>query len=373
MKGFVLRLAALGLAALLTPNVAWAQEPPALAAAKGAEKERLKTLIEQAKKEGAISYIDGLITPNAHDALSAAFKKHYGLPDSFKVGNTYAAPVGIITRLGQEMRADRITFDVGAVASPAWVQGRLAEGKIAKYDSPEYANYKKSLDAQMGLKGSFLLNAAYTFAPTWNSETTKFTGTSWKDMMKIPDLVPAGRYSSSDCGISDSTLLTYIGLRRNVLSVDDYKKLGAGKPVYTYKSEQTLSRLISGEDLFALYGLTSHIQKFNKRGAKLKHLEPKEGYVLLPQVMFLVANSPHPAAGKLWFDFVLSQEGQDIFVKNEFIISGRSGFKSPVADVPAIDDIKTVHMDWLKLTENDLQNARDEWSTMFKGGKQRKK
>ena len=41
---------------------------------------------------------------------------------SFKVGNTYMAPSGIITRLGQEMRANRLTFDVGAVASPAWVR-----------------------------------------------------------------------------------------------------------------------------------------------------------------------------------------------------------------------------------------------------------
>lgn len=368
MRRLVFGLALFAAAGLLTSGATWAQEPPALAKATGAEKDRIKGLIEQAKQEGAVSYIDGLITPGTHDALSAAFKKYYGLPDSFKVGNTYAAPVGIITRLGQEMRANRITLDVAAVASPAWVQGRLAEGKVQQYDSPEYANYQSALDQKMGLKGHFLLNAAYTFAPTWNAETTKFDGTSWKDMVKIADLAPAGRYSSSDCAVSDSTLMVYMGVRK-VLGLEDYRKLAAGKPVYTYKSEQTLARVVSGEDLFAMYGLTSNIPKFNDRGAKLKHMVPKEGYVLLPQVMFVVANSPHPAAAKLWFDFVLTQEGQEIFVKSDSVFSGRSGFKSPRPEIPALEDMKTIPMDWLKLTEADLQNARNEWLTMFKGGK----
>jgi iron(III) transport system substrate-binding protein len=349
-------------------GVAWAQDPPALANATGAEKDRIKSLIEEAKKEGAVSYIDGLITPRTHDLLSVAFKKYYGLPDSFKVGNTYGAPVTIITRMNQEMRADRYTIDVVGVASPAWVQGRDAEGKIAHYASPQYAKFTKALDQKMGLKDHFIANAAYTFAPSWNGETTKFEGNSWKDMVKIASLAPEGRYSSSDCAVSDSTLQIYMGVRQ-IVGLDDYQKLAAGKPVYTYKSEQTLARLVSGEDIFALYGLTSNIPKFNERGAKLKHLVPKEGYVLLPQVMFIVAHAPHPAAAKLWFDFVLSQEGQEIFVKSDSVFSVRSGFKSPRPEIPPIDDMKSIPMDWLKITENDLQNARNEWLTMFKGGK----
>ncbi len=368
MTRVAMKLAVLGIAVLLLPQPALAQEPPALAKATGAEKERLKGLIEQAKKEGAISYIDGLITPPTHDLLSAAFKKHYGLPDSFKVGNTYGAPVTIITRLTQEMRADRYTMDVVAVASPPWVQGRVADGKVMQYESPEYANYQKALEGTMGRKGYFIANAAYTFAPTWNGESTKFEGTSWKDMVKIADAAPEGRFSSSDCAVSDSTLQVYMGVRQ-IVGLEDYTKLANRKPVYTYKSEQTLARLISGEDIFALYGLTSNIPKFNNRGAKLVHMQPKEGYVLLPQVMFITAGAPHPAAAKLWFDFVLSDEGQKIFVKSDYVISARGGFKSPVEGVPAIDDIKTIPMDWLKLTEADLQKARNEWLTMFKGGK----
>jgi hypothetical protein len=166
MRRSLIKLAILGVVGLMVPSAVRAQEPPALAKVTGADKDRLRNLIEHAKKEGAVSYIDGLITPGTHDRLSAAFKSYYGLPDSFKVGNTYGAPVTIITRLNQEMGANRYTMDVVGVASPAWVQGRLAEGKVMKCASPEYDNYKTALDQKIGLRDYFIANAAYTFAPT---------------------------------------------------------------------------------------------------------------------------------------------------------------------------------------------------------------
>ncbi|HET9902610.1 MAG TPA: ABC transporter substrate-binding protein [Xanthobacteraceae bacterium] len=366
MKRFALGLAALGAAMLFAPGPASAQEPPALAKAQGAEKERLKGLIEEAKKEGGVVFIDALITPKTHDQLAEAFKKHYGLPASFKVGNTYMAPSGIITRLVQELRSGRVTFDVGAVASPAWVQARAAEGHIAKYESPEYAHYKEAIAQQMGVKDMFVMNAGYTFTVVWNSETTKFEGNSWKDMLKIVGTVPEGRVSTSDSAVTDSTLMVYIG-QRKYLSVDDFKQLASLKPVFSYKSENALSRLVSGEDIFALYGSAQRYRQFNDKGAKLKAMVPKEGYVVLPQMMWVFAKAPHPAAARLWFDFMLSQQGQEIFVKNEYTYSARTGFKSPIPG-HGLDEAKAVPMDWLKYTEDDLQKARDEWSAIFKPG-----
>src|SRR6201999_1837025 len=99
MKRLALGLAALMVTAFVAAPIASAQEAPAVAQATGAEKDRIKGLIEQAKKEGGVVYIDALITPKTHDQLTEAFKKHYGLPAAFKVGNTHMAPSGIITRL----------------------------------------------------------------------------------------------------------------------------------------------------------------------------------------------------------------------------------------------------------------------------------
>ena len=42
---------------------------------------------------------------------------------------------------------------------------------------------------------------------------------------------------------------------------------------------------------------------------------------------------------KLWFDFMLSQQGQEIFVKNEYTFSARTGFKSPLFTGPEREEL----------------------------------
>ena len=56
-----------------------AQEPPALQGAPTQEKARVSALIDGAKKEGALTYWDVVIQPETNDALTAAFRKRYGL------------------------------------------------------------------------------------------------------------------------------------------------------------------------------------------------------------------------------------------------------------------------------------------------------
>jgi ABC-type Fe3+ transport system substrate-binding protein len=228
-------------------------------------------------------------------------------------------------------------------------------------------NYEKAIAQQYGIKDMFVMNAGYAFTLVWNTETQPdFQADSWKDMLKVVGRVPPGRVSTSDVAVTDSTLMTYIGTRK-YLTLEDEQKLATLKPVFSYKSENALSRLVSGEDYFALFGSAQRWQQFNDKGAKLKAMTPKEGYVMLPQMMWVFTKAPHPAAAKLWFDFMLSQTGQEIFVKNEYTFSGRSPFKSPRAG-HGMDEVKMVPMEWLKFTEADLQKARDEWSAIFKPG-----
>jgi iron(III) transport system substrate-binding protein len=116
----------------------------------------------------------------------------------------------------------------------------------------------------------------------------------------------------------------------------------------------------------AFGGMPSRAFQFNQQGAHLKFMLPKEGVVLLPQGTFILAKAPHPNAAKQWIDFILSEEGQTILVKHEALISARSGFKSPVPDyAPAIDSLKLIHLDWPKLTAQDLAAKKAEWLSIF--------
>ncbi len=345
-----------------TVGAALAADPPALANASPAEKARLEPLIKGALAEGQLSYWDVVIQPETNEILTAAFLKRYGLPSSFKVNYTLTSSSGMVTRLDQELGADRITIDVAAIASLPWVYSHLAQGKVIAYDLPELAHYSHAITAGLAKAGAFAFNGAYLFVPLWNSENFQFKGTSWKEVIGA---VPSGRASLGDAGKSETLLETYYGLRP-ILGRDFFEGIAKMKPNYIVRSEQIVSRLVSGEDLLAISGSTGRAYQFNKRGASLKFVFPSEGVVLLPQETFTLKGSPHPNAARLWIDFILSEEGQKILVEKEALISGRDGFKSPIPDyAPAIESLKLIPIDWSKVTLDDLQKARAEWTSIF--------
>jgi iron(III) transport system substrate-binding protein len=116
----------------------------------------------------------------------------------------------------------------------------------------------------------------------------------------------------------------------------------------------------------AFGGVTGRIFQANERGANLKYLLPEEGIVLMAAGSFILTKAPHPNAAKLWVDFMLSEQGQTILTRKEALISGRSGFTSPLPEyAPSIDSLKLIAMDWSKVTPETIRKAKAEWQGIF--------
>jgi iron(III) transport system substrate-binding protein len=353
--------AAVALACFTCPSQA--QEPPAFDGVSAAEKARLSQLIDGAKKEGSLAYWDSVIQPETNDALTAAFRRRYGLPNAFRVHYQLLATASLVTRVEQELNAGRVTVDVAAVGSPSWVFARAAAGDVLEYDSPQYAFYADAIGRRgLGRRGLFAFNGAYLFVPMWDAGHLTFDGKSWKDVVNA---VPAGRISIGDVAKSASYLATYAG-QRDLLGPDYFKAVAAMKPSFLLRSEQIAGRLVTGEDLMTFSGMPTRAYQYNQKGARLKFMLPAEGAVLLPQSMFILARAPHPDAAKLWVDFVLSAQGQNIIVNGEAMVSGRTGFISPHPDyAPGFDSLKLITVDWQGLTDEKLRAMRTEWVEMF--------
>lgn len=349
-------------AAVCLARSSGAQEPSAFHNVSSEEKTRLTALIDAAKKEGSLTYWDVVVQPETNDALTAAFRKFYGLPNGFQIHYQLSATAPLVTRVEQEISADRVTIDVAAVGSPSWVFERAATGDALAYDSPQYEFYADVMARGLGRKGVFAFNGAYLFVPMWNDDRIKFQGKSWKDVINA---VPAGRISIGDVAKSVAYLATYAG-QREVLDLNFFKAVAAMKPSFLIRSEQIAGRLVTGEDLMAFSGMPTRAYQYNQKGGKLKFLLPEEGSVLLPQSMFILAKAPHPNAAKLWVDFILSEQGQTILVKGEAMVSGRTGFKSPLPEyAPGIDNLKLINVDWQGLSSDKLRGLRDEWTGVF--------
>jgi len=354
-------IAALGLA-LSMPALRAADDPPALVEADAAHREPLRALIAAAAKEGSLSYWDTVIQSKTNAALVASFRQYYGLPANFAVNYSLSTTSGLVTRVEQELSAGRVTMDVGAVASLPWLHDKIGAGQIMRYDSPQYPFYRAAFARSLGKDAFFAFNGAYVFVPMWNSDKLDFKGTSWNDVLGA---VPSGRISVGDSAKSPTYLSTHMGLKL-VLEPSYFKRLADMKPVFLVRSEQIASQLITGQNLFSFSGMPNRAFQANQRGAKLKFLLPREGVVLLPQATFILAAAPHPAAAKLWIDFILSDVGQKIMVDYEAMISGRSGFVSPLPEyAPAIESLNIVNIDWEKMTAADMDKARAEWEGIF--------
>ncbi len=348
--------------ALFTQAAPAAEEPQALKEAPAAGKEALRAMIAAAAKEGELSYWDTVIQSGTNAALTDAFRKYYGLPSSFKVNYSLALTTNLVTRVDQELQAGRVTMDVAAIASLPWVHDKVKAGQVMQYESPQYAYYKGAFEKGLGRDGYFAFNGAYIFVPMWNSEKVAFKGTSWNDVINA---VPSGRMSIGDASKSQTYLATYIGMK-TIMPPEYFQKVAAMKPLLLVRSEQIASQLVTGQNLLAFSGMPTRAYQNNIAGAKLKFMIPKEGVVLLPQAMFILAKAPHPNAAKLWVDFMLSETGQRIMVDKEALMSGRSGFKSPLPEyAPPIDSLHVIKIDWDKVTTADMDKARAEWSGLF--------
>jgi iron(III) transport system substrate-binding protein len=356
------KLLAAVLFSLLPRMAPAAGDPPAVSEAPAERKDALRTLIAAALKEGELSYWDTVIQSNTNASLTTAFRSYYGLPASFKVNYSLASTANLATRVEQELSAGRVTMDVAAIASLTWLHDKVKSGHIMRYDSPQYAAYRNAFQKGLGKDGYFAFNGAYMFVPMWSADKIDFKGTSWNDVIGA---VPAGRMSMGDGGKSHTYLATYVGLR-TVLGPDYFKRLAEGKPVFLIRSEQIANQLVTGQNLMAFSGMPTRAYQFNQRGAKLKFMLPKEGVVLLPQAMFILEKAPHPSAAKLWIDFVLSERGQKILVDQEALMSGRTGFVSPLPEyAPPIDGLNVIKIDWEALSPADVEKARAEWLSIF--------
>jgi len=252
-------LAAAAAAAIAT--TALAQDVPATQGASEPEKARILALIEAAKKEGSVTYWDVVIQPETNDALTAAFLKYYGLPSSFKVNYQLLATGNLVTRVEQEIAADRVTVDIAAVGSPPWVFERANKGDALEYESPQYQFYQQAIANGLGKKGFFAFNGAYLFVPMWDAGRTNFTGRSWNDVIGA---VPAGRITVGDVSKSVAYLATYAG-QKTILPQEYFKKLAAMKPSFLVRSEQIAGRVVSGEDLMSFTGMPTRAYQYNQR------------------------------------------------------------------------------------------------------------
>ena len=288
--------------------------------ARRASAQQHEALVEGAKKEGTLGFATA-ISAAGMPRFMDAFKAKYPFLDVSS--GYYSAPTGrVLARVNAEMDAGNLSFDVLHVANLAPYLTMAREGKLLAYHSPELAAFPDEAH------GADLWTTARVIgvimAYNKNVLPPEKAPQAWVDMLR-PE------FKGKKLIIQDSaagTAFNQMYILEKLLGADFMKKWGAQQPVIVATSAQVIDLLVRGE---ALVGATvDHFRAFEPDAVKagIVGVYPKEGMPLAPAPVALLKGAPHPNAGKLFVDFILSKDG-DTLLAHDIL-----GVYSPRSDVP---------------------------------------
>ena len=257
-------------------------------------------IIAGAKKEGEVSLY---LSTNLTDAngMMQRFKQKYPFVN---VGLFRADNEKLLNRILTEASAGKFNADVVLISSFE-VRVLMQKKLLQKYLTPESRFYPEGFTDKDGY---------------WTSVYSIPRVMSYNTKLVRPDAAPK-TYDDllqprwkGNVGLSDSAVLWYAGFLKfygDEKGRAYMKKLSAQKPAFR-DSETVISQLLAAGE-FPLGVTYSHqVVSLKKKGAPVDWIRTMQPIVTGLKPISLSTKSTHPNAGKLFIDFVLSKEGQEL-------------------------------------------------------------
>jgi iron(III) transport system substrate-binding protein len=333
-------------------------------------------LVAAAKKEGAVTLLNPLLSDRTGQLLGEGFIKRYGLGSDFKFNNLRKGTGQTVAQVRQEIVAKKFTVDILMVSAPGFFDEANKRGAFEPLDSAYWKDHE-SLAKQAGQYFSYpniVIPLAYTFQPVWNASCPgleNFNVTSYADVA-TPAL--KGKTIASDLTKSITYTNTVISLAEHkAVDIKDlWTKLKATDPLVEFRTEPKMQMVITCQRPFDMWNLSGRVyQNVLKKPDLAKVLKVgsyKEGQVMLGNQASVIKGAPHPNAGKLLIDYMLSKEGTDILVEGEAIDTFRANYTPPAAAKPFLLDLskhKLLGMkDWVA-SAKEAKPVRDAWQAVF--------
>lgn len=261
-------------------------------------------MVVAARAEGALAVADAAPGEN-FEKFMAAFHAKYPFLDVNS--GFYSAPTGrVLARVNAEIATGRHTFDVMLAANTAAFVELARQNKLMRYDSPEYAAFPSG--ARMD--GYWAAAQAIGVVPVYDTHILPPTQVpkSWRDLL-------APRFASRKIAIQNAaagTQFNWTYLLEHRLGADFMKQFAAQTPVVMATGAQMTDAILRGEVMLgaALDNWRAFTPEAKEAG--LAAVYPEEGTPLTLAPVGILADAPHPDAAKLFIDFILSQEGQEL-------------------------------------------------------------
>src|SRR5215471_4062876 len=269
-------------------------------------------LIDAAKREGEVVWYTTQIISQLVRPAAAAFEAKYGIKVRYVRANATETTVKILN----ESRAGRPQVDV--FDGTTTVVPLKSEGFVLQW-LPDAA--RRFPPAYRDPDGYWIATNLYVLTPGFNTSLVPKGGEP-RTFAALLDPHWRGRMAWS-AAASNSAGPGFIG---TVLSdMGDQKGMAYLRQLAQQRianigsaAREVLDQVIAGEYAIALQIFNHHTVISAKKGAPVDwiKMEPATGTL---SVVAVHRNAPHPNAAKLLVDFIISNEGQQVFRENYYI------------------------------------------------------
>jgi iron(III) transport system substrate-binding protein len=312
-------------------------EPESLEAFGGQE------LIDAATKEGRLTLYTAMNTDQSAVMVKAFEEQFPGI--SVESVERTGGPLQEIIRA--ENQAGKLRADVIEQSDPALMVELSTEDKlIADYEPPSAGDYPEGTVLEGRIYPAYVQLHSYAY----NTQLVKDGPPStWEDFL---DPAFNGRRTTPAPAAGGCAWVLSM-FQRKELGPDYWEKLAATNVTVVNSNTQMIKSLGQGETMVTTM-LDPVARGAIAEGAPVAMVYPKEGVAPCQYAAGTVVDSPNPNAGKLWLNWLLSESGQSVWVKDLKGYSARTGMDRPeglpddvkIWEVP-FDEYMSLHDSWI--------------------------
>ncbi|MDE1994986.1 MAG: extracellular solute-binding protein [Rhizobiaceae bacterium] len=282
-------------------------------------------LVDAAKKEGSVTWYTTLVVDQVVQAIIEGFEKKYGIQVNF-VSAPWEETAFRIINEGKASATKSDVFD----SLPAYAAVHAA-GLIQPFAPDAAKDYDPAYKDPAGYWTASIIQP---LSPAINTDMVSATDAphtyedlldpKWKGKMAWTNSASIGGPPGFIAAVLDS-----MGEQKGM----DYLHKLAGQQIANIPSNPrvVLDRAVSGENPLVLSIYNYHAAISKNQGAPVEwiKMEPLVAHVGL---VAMTKGAPHPNAGKLLIDYILSDDGAKVMAKAGYIPTNKSA-QSSVADL----------------------------------------
>lgn len=312
-------------------------------------------LLEAARKEGSLTWYVAQVDSETAELMGRAFTQQY---PGVKVSVIRTTGQVAYERLSQDLKNSAPQCDVFSATDIAHMPALMKRNALANF-TPENAAFISPAFQGLGEPGFYYPSTSTLMLMIYNNQKVKpeEAPKSWTDLL---DPRWKGRCAFGHPGFSGYVGVWTVAIR-TLYGWDYFEKLAKNNPRIGRSGIDPITLLNAGECVVGLGPLSTSLQSQDK-GNPITVVYPTDGAILCVGPSAVMASAPHPNAGRLFANWLMSIDFAKICA--EARIDSVRAEVPPKAGAKLLSEVKLLRLTTAELGKQ-VPEVIEQWRDTF--------